>query len=62
MVDDHHCIVLDIIQISENDYKVTCTDCGKVRFWNAFTGEFYNKIYPQAQDAEYNPITLAEMK
>ena len=62
MTDNHYCKVLDVIQISENDFKVTCLTCGKVRYWNAFTGEFYNKIYPQAQDAEYNPLTLAEYK
>ena len=59
---DHHCRLLDIIQISENDFKVICLDCGKVRYWNAFTGKFYDKIHPQGDDAVYNPVTLAEYK
>jgi hypothetical protein len=60
--DKHYCRVLDILQISENDFKVTCNECGKVRYWNAFTGKFYNKIYPQGPDAEFHPVTIAEMK
>ena len=52
--DEHFCTVLDVIQISENDYKITCSQCGKVRYWNSFTGKFYDKIYPQADDAEFS--------
>jgi hypothetical protein len=59
---NHYCKILDVVQISENDFKVICLDCGKIRYWNSLTTEFYDKIHPSGADAEYNPITLAEYK